>query len=98
MSLLFLFASASTFSNREVWLRTPSFLAILGALDLLKVPPIIVPPVRCVSLISVSLGDNAVSLPLERPIPVETLILLLTNPFVTVDDDLSWPFMDTEAF
>lgn len=61
-------------------------------------PPIIVPPVRCVSLISVSLGDNAVSLPLERPIPVDTLILLLTNPLVTVDDDLSWPFMDTEAF
>jgi hypothetical protein len=56
-------------------------VAILGAFDLLKVPPIIVPPISWVYLISVSLGDRAETFPLDTPSPVETLILLFTKPF-----------------
>ena len=98
MSLLFLMAWASTYSNNDV-LFTLLELAIFGAFDLANVPPIIVPPIRCVSLISVNLGDNIDIFPLDCPIPVETLILLFTNPLVTVlVDDLSCPLIETETF
>ena len=71
---------------------------ILGALDLLKVPPLIVPPESYVNLKSFSLGDKAEfgALPNWNPICVLGALL---KPLVTLlVDDLIYSLIETDAF